>query len=60
VSQNAKAEFKMYDLLGKEVFVKSLTQESTQMDVSGVEKGLYFYRVFEGNVISQSGKLIAE
>ncbi|MBC7694743.1 MAG: DUF3494 domain-containing protein [Burkholderiales bacterium] len=60
VSQDLKTEFKMYDLVGKEVYSKTLTQQSTQMEVTGLEKGLYFYKIFKANVLSQSGKLIAD
>ncbi|MCD6017845.1 MAG: hypothetical protein K0S53_966 [Bacteroidetes bacterium] len=60
VSQDIKTEFKMYDLVGKEVYSQTLTQQSTQMEVTGLEKGLYFYKIFKANVLSQSGKLIAE
>lgn len=59
-SQDLKTEFKMYDVVGKEVYSQTLTQESTQMEVTGLEKGLYFYKIFKANVLSQSGKLIAD
>ncbi len=60
ISQDIKMEFKMYDLLGKEVYSKILTEESTQMEIAGLEKGLYFYKIYKSNTLFQSGKMIAE
>lgn len=60
VSEDIKTEFKMYDLVGKEVYSNILTQETTQMEITGLEKGLYIYKIFKSNILSQSGKMIAE
>lgn len=60
VSKDVKMEYKMYDVLGKEVYSKTLAQESTQIEINGLEKGLYFYKIFKQNTLFQSGKIIAE
>jgi len=53
------AEFRVYDLLGKEVLtVKNLTNRKFILDVSNVSKGNYFYRLVNNSQLASSGKLV--
>ncbi|PCJ23675.1 MAG: hypothetical protein COA97_11165 [Flavobacteriales bacterium] len=51
------AELRLFDITGKEIFVKMVNSYSTQLDVSYYPKGIYFYQLInEKN--SYSGKLV--
>ncbi|PCJ23677.1 MAG: hypothetical protein COA97_11175 [Flavobacteriales bacterium] len=51
------AELRLFNITGKEVFVKKINSHVTQIDVSSYPKGIYFYQLInEKN--SYSGKLV--
>lgn len=56
---NSNSNFSLYDVTGKLVMQKTITQSNTSIDIN-VASGLYFYRFINdaGNV--QTGKLIAK
>ncbi|PCJ28786.1 MAG: hypothetical protein COA97_00140 [Flavobacteriales bacterium] len=54
-----KSDIQLFDLTGKVIFTQQLNSATTQIDVSGFPKGIYFYQVIndEGQV---SGKIIIQ
>lgn len=51
---------KIYDILGTEVMIKSITKQLTTLNTSNLPSGIYFYNVIAGNKTIQSGKLICQ
>lgn len=51
--------FQLFDITGRELFVKKIKESLTQIDVSKYAKGTYFYRLTEQNQ-THSGKLIIQ
>lgn len=62
VPQNGQVVLLMYDALGREVRRKILPEGYKEMEVSlsGLPKGLYFYRVEKEGALVQAGKLAVE
>jgi hypothetical protein len=56
---NTNSEFSLYDVLGKTIIQKKITQTSTAIDVN-VVPGIYFYKFTNSAGILQTGKLIAK
>ena len=51
---------KIYNLLGMEMMIKSVTKQLTTINTSKLPSGIYFYNVIAGNKTIQSGKLICQ
>lgn len=51
---------KMYNVLGKEMVSTSFKQQLTTLAVNNLLSGVYFYTVYNNNVLVQSGKLISQ
>ncbi|MEI8087937.1 MAG: ice-binding family protein [Paludibacter sp.] len=52
--------FKLYNVLGKEIMNTPISKQSTTIDMSSVNSGIYFYKVMDNDKIVQSGKLISK
>jgi uncharacterized repeat protein (TIGR03803 family) len=56
-----KTHIEIYNMLGQSIYMNNLTQNSTEINLSGQPTGLYLYRVIDGigeNI--GSGKLVVE
>ncbi len=60
ISQLNTANFRIYDVLGKEMMNKVINKSSTTFDTSNLTSGVYFYQIISNKNILQSGKLIKE
>ena len=56
---NSNSQFSLYDMLGKLVLQRTITQTSTVMDIN-VVPGMYFYRYINDAGAVQTGKLISK
>jgi hypothetical protein len=56
---NSNSQFNLYDMLGKLVLQRNITQTSTVMDIN-VVPGMYFYRYINDAGAVQTGKLISK
>ena len=52
--------FKLYTILGSEVFNTALSNQSAVVETGHLPSGIYFYKVFENDKVIQSGKLVSE
>jgi hypothetical protein len=50
----------MYDITGKEMLQASITEQTQQLDISILPKGLYLCRIFQDNNNISSIKIIKE
>lgn len=57
-SRPANGEFSLYDLAGRRILQKELTEQTTRIDVSAITKGVYLYRVVSQNAREITGKVI--
>lgn len=58
---NQKAQMDIYNILGEQVYNKSINSESTQIDLSNQPKGLYLYRITsEKGELTGTGKLVIQ
>jgi len=56
-----KASLIIYDIFGKEVKrLENLNGKEITISRNGLSKGMYFFRVVEGNTIVGKGKMIVE
>lgn len=54
-------QFEMYDLLGKKVLSKQLSEGNTHhIELNKVATGMYIYRLMQNNHLLNSGKLVVE
>lgn len=53
-------EFNLYDLFGRKVLVKTITNAQTIIDIHQLTRGFYVYSIIQNNEITQSGKLVVE
>jgi hypothetical protein len=59
-SQFNYREFKLYNVLGKEVMNSTITEQVTTLEMNNLPSGVYFYKVIGNNKTIQSGKLISQ
>lgn len=61
-SETYKASFELYDIIGKKVFSKTLTDKITNIDIApmfiGMNSGIYIYKILNYNGMISNGKLI--
>ena len=50
--------FRIYNIMGAEVFHTALTKESTTIDTNNFPSGIYLYRIINSNGTMQSGRLV--
>ena len=55
-----KVDLNIYNVLGKEVMHRTLTEKTNILDTRNLPVGIYLYRVVVNNKIVQLGKLISE
>ncbi|MFN0174000.1 MAG: S8 family serine peptidase [Saprospiraceae bacterium] len=60
VSPEEQAEFYLYDALGKLVLEKTADELLLEIPLSGLVKGIYFYKVHDGKVFLGGGRLVVE
>jgi hypothetical protein len=59
-SQIPGLEFRMYNVLGKEVMSAMLTDQLTTLVTSSLSSGIYFYAVTRNKQTVQSGRLVSQ
>jgi hypothetical protein len=59
-SQIPGLEFRMYNVLGKEVMSAMLTNQLTTLETNSLSSGIYFYTVTRNNQTIQSGRLVSQ
>jgi len=59
IAKTKNYTFKLYNLLGTEVINTPISHKSTTIDMTGVNSGIYFYKVMEHDKTLQTGKLIS-
>jgi len=59
-STEEQAEFYLYDALGKLVLEKTADELLLEIPLSGLAKGIYFYKVHDGKAFLGGGKLVVE
>ena len=57
-TRGAGYEIEIYDLMGRVVFSKTLTDNKTSINLSQLSKGMYYYKVLNNAVSVKSDKLI--
>jgi len=60
VSSEEQAEFYLYDVLGKLVLEKTAEELLLEIPLRGLAKGIYFYKVHNGELFVGGGKLVVE
>ena len=48
----------IYDVFGKEVKSQTITEETTELNLSQCANGLYFVRIFSGEEVLGTAKII--
>jgi len=59
-SNTNKYKLTIYNVLGKAVLNTSITKQTTTLETSQLNSGIYFYKVSNNDKIIQSGKLISK
>lgn len=59
-SSNLPALFSAYDLTGRLLLEKEMTEQTTRMDLNALDKGVYLYEVVSDKQRIKSGKLLVE
>ena len=54
------AELRIYDVVGKEVLLKNISQQTTSIDLGTLASGIYFYKFVNNNKIIKTGKLVSQ
>ena len=47
-------------MMGKEVVTQNINDESTTINTSNLNPGIYLYKLLKNNTLVQSGKLISK
>ncbi len=58
--QVGKCTVEFYSITGKKVFSQNLTNSTTKIDISNLEKGSYIYKISDNNKIIETGKWIKQ
>ncbi len=58
--QVAEAEFILYNSLGQIVLQKTLSESTTEIDISALSNGLYVYNIFVDGKLDDEGKVVVE
>lgn len=53
-------EFRLYNILGEEVMMTTISRQSTDHATGGIPAGIYFYRVMADNKIIETGRITRE
>jgi D-alanyl-D-alanine carboxypeptidase len=56
--QNPNSQLNVFDALGQLIYSTHLIQNVTNIDISSLANGMYYYRIDEANVNLKTGKLI--
>ena len=59
ISKNSRCEFRLYNILGKEVMNSTVTKQLTTFETSKLPSGIYFYKIIGNTKTIQTGKLIS-
>ena len=51
-------KIKLFNVTGQNVLSEKLFSESTKIDVSNLNKGVYIYNILNGNKLEKSDKLL--
>jgi hypothetical protein len=60
VNQTNNIELNIYSILGEKIMTSNITSNSTDIDVSMLSSGVYFYTIVGDNQLLNSGKLISQ
>lgn len=58
--QCKSSTFAIYDFTGRQMLSKSISGSSAQIDVSGLQRGMYLYRMVSNGKVIGSGKFVKE
>ena len=53
-----KSSFELYNLLGKKIINTQLTRNKTNISVSNIDDGIYYYKITHNNQTINNGKLV--
>jgi hypothetical protein len=59
-TQDNSYELRIYNVLGKEIMNKRITQEVTPLETSNLPAGIYFYKMIGKDKSVKSGKLVSQ
>ena len=54
------AEFVVYDILGKELIIKTINGVKVRVDLGSINSGIYFYSIKGNNFETITGKIIKQ
>ena len=54
------AELRIYDVVGKEVLLTNINQQTTSIELGTLASGMYFYKFVNNNKIIKTGKLVSQ
>lgn len=57
---NIGREIEIFNVLGEPVFISGLREPVSEINVSGLRCGLYYYRILSGEKTIQTGKILVE
>ncbi len=55
-----KSQLRIYNVLGEEVMIMLILNQSTTLEKLDLPSGMYFYKIISDNKVVQSGKLISQ
>jgi len=59
-NRNRKLQMQLFDLQGRKILEKSLWESQVEIDLSGLSRGTYIYRLMDENGKSASGKIVKQ
>jgi len=59
-NRNRKLQMQLFDLQGRKILEKSLWESQVEIDLSGLSRGTYIYRLMDESGKSASGKLMKQ
>lgn len=57
---DGEAAFSLFDVLGKPVLSRTLDESGTKISLGALPRGVYFYKIRNGELLTGEGKLIIE
>jgi hypothetical protein len=52
--QTEKAEIEVFNVMGQTILKKKITNQKSDYDISELPKGIYFIKIYDGQVIHTS------
>lgn len=54
------AELRIYDVVGTEVLLTTISQQTTSIELGTLASGIYFYKLINNNKLIKTGKLVSQ